>query len=149
MQKYLNETQTLIEAERKLSKIISYQNQIQPYYTEDMLSNIEIWEPVIYKNIKLNMYEVSNYGRVRNIHTGKILSQFSDKGRYLYIGVQTCDNERRTITIHRLVATAFIPKTEEDLLLGRDTVNHINLFPNDNRYINLEWVTNEENLAYS
>lgn len=33
----------------------------------------EIWKPLRYFRIKRDMYEVSNYGRIRNIKTNKIL----------------------------------------------------------------------------
>lgn len=151
-EKYLNQTQTIEQAIQKQKEIIQWQQQVQPMYSDYFLDThpeIEEWRPVVYGNIKRDMYEVSNYARVRNIHTGRILAQFTDVHKYKYIGVQTVDNGRRTISLHRLTATAYIPKTEEDILLGRDTVNHMNLFSDDNRACNLEWTTNEENIAYS
>ena len=151
-EKYLNQTQTIEQAIQKQKEIIQWQQQVQPMYSDYFLDThpeIEEWRPVVYSNIKRDMYEVSNYSRVRNIHTGRILAQVYGSTRYRYIGVQTVDNGRRSVNVYRLVATAFIPKTEEDILLGRDTVNHINLFPDDSRVCNLESTTNEENLAYA
>ena len=151
-EKYLNQTQTIEQAIQKQKEIIQWQQQVQPMYSDYFLDThpeIELWRPVVYGNIKRDMYEVSNYARVRNIHTGRILAQATDKFRYMYVGLQTQNNQRTTITVHRLVATAFIPKTEEDILLGRDTVNHVNLFPDDNRPCNLEWTTGPENTRYA
>ena len=48
--------------------------------------------------------------------------------------------------MHRLVAQAFIPKTEEDLELGRNLVNHLDGNPSHNWAWNLEWCTNGENM---
>ena len=50
--------------------------------------------------------------------------------------------------IHRFIAEHFIPKTEEDMLLGRTIVDHITHYPkgiNINDVRNLRWCTNKEN----
>lgn len=50
--------------------------------------------------------------------------------------------------IHRIIATLFIPKTEEDVKLGRNTVDHIKHNPigmNVNDVRNLRWCTQKEN----
>lgn len=51
---------------------------------------------------------------------------------------------RRTERIHRLVAKAFVPNPE-----NKPFVNHINCNPADNDATNLEWCTQQENLAHS
>jgi len=95
-------------------------------------------------NIKDNMYFISDLGRVFNIITGKEVSQSPSSG-YRTVALQTNTNERKTFNVHRLVAIGFIPKTYEDIALGRDIVNHKNLNRSNNFYLNLEWVTYEEN----
>lgn len=50
--------------------------------------------------------------------------------------------------VHSLIATLFIPKTEEDIKLGRTTVDHITHNPigmNVNDVRNLRWCTPKEN----
>lgn len=42
------------------------ENNIMQGGGENMSVDAEIWKPIIYKDIKINMYEVSNFGRVRN-----------------------------------------------------------------------------------
>ena len=65
---------------------------------------MEIWKNVNLKNYE--MYEVSNLGNVRR--NGKLLKKGVD--RYGYLRVNLCNNNiRKTRTIHRLVALAFIP----------------------------------------
>ena len=53
------------------------------------------------------------------------------------------------VLVHRLVAQAFIPKTEEDLELGRNLVNHLDGNPSHNWAWNLEWCTNGENMQHA
>jgi hypothetical protein len=54
-----------------------------------------------YKIIK--NYEVSTLGNIRNIKTGKILKGELNSGGYLHVNLS-----RKTMTVHRLVALAFI-----------------------------------------
>lgn len=107
----------------------------------------EVFVDVESFNIKPGMYSVSNTGKVLSKTTGKELSQIMMDG-YKFVGVQT-DSGRRTIGVHRLVASAFIPKTEEDVRIGRDFVNHKDLDRTNNMCTNLEWVTNLENINHA
>ena len=53
--------------------------------------------------------------------------------------------------VHALIATLFIPKTEEDKKLGRNTVDHITHNPigmNINDVRNLRWCTSKENANF-
>lgn len=105
----------------------------------------KIIDDYIAPNVKENMYAVSTYGRVFNIRTGKELAQAHGVDGHLSTGLQLKDSSRKTFSIHRLVALAFVPKTELDILLGRNTVNHKDLCPWNNYYKNLEWTTDLEN----
>lgn len=114
------------------------------------LHNLEMFKLIddyIAPNVKLNMYAISSYGRVFNIRTGRQLAQVSGIDGHLSTGLQLKDSSRRTFYIHRLVALAFVPKTQEDILMGRDVVNHKDLCPWNNYYRNLEWTTTEENIT--
>lgn len=97
-------------------------------------------------------YEVSNLGRVRSIdrishridgadmyRAGKVISS-QDNGRgYLMVNLYKYNKGKR-FYIHRLVAEAFIPNTN-----NLRAVDHINSNRIDNRPTNLEWVTTAEN----
>lgn len=58
---------------------------------------------------------------------------------YLKIGLHK-DNKIEQVSVHRLVALAFVPNPE-----GKPEVNHINEDKTDNRACNLCWMTHEEN----
>lgn len=108
----------------------------------------EIWLPIEIKNIK-NIYEVSNMGRVRKVmdrNTGKILSepkiisQHTKNIGYTSVGIRL-NGKTKGFLVHRLVASAFIPKNNNN----KNIVNHINHIKTDNRASNLEWVTRTQN----
>ena len=50
------------------------------------------------------------------------------------------DGEKRSVSVHRLVASAFLPNPA-----SKPEVNHINGDRSDNRVENLEWATRSEN----
>ncbi len=96
----------------------------------------------IWKKIRgHNMYEVSNIGRVRSYRrrTVNILSPGLSKRGYYHINF-TYNQKATTISMHRLVATAFIPNPK-----NKPWINHKNGIKTDNRVENLEWCTPSEN----
>lgn len=118
---------------------------------------MEKWKPV--KGFE-NFYEVSDLGRVRRkegkVRTGikhneyktvhqRILKPHLKRNGYLSVDL-SMDNIVKTISVHKLVATAFCekPDTEEQLV-----VNHINCIKSDNRAENLEWVTPQRNREHA
>lgn len=63
-----------------------------------------------------------------------------------YVVVCLCnDGTRKMHTIHRLVAEAFLEKTDD---LKTD-VNHLDLKKDNNHYTNLEWCTKSENSKHA
>lgn len=90
------------------------------------------------------LYAVSNYGRVKSLCRKKerVLKPCVRNG---YAYVVLCRNgEMSRHSIHRLVATVFVPNTE-----GKLEVNHIDGKRLNNNAINLEWVSRSENQKHA
>ena len=90
------------------------------------------------------LYQVSNMGRVRSLnymHTGKIreISQRTKKTGYQDVLLHK-NGKRKLWSVHRLVATAFIPNPD-----NKPEVDHIDTNPSNNNVDNLRWVTSLEN----
>lgn len=98
----------------------------------------EQWRPVA----GFSKYEVSNKGRVKSLYTGKILHLNATPTGYLYASMVE-NGKHFSKSVHRLVAQAFVPNTEE-----KPEVNHLNENRADNRPENLEWCTRSENNNY-
>lgn len=110
----------------------------------------EIWKDV---NEYEGLYQVSNLGRIKSLEgkkivflkhlsKEKILIVKKNRCGYLYVGLSK-DLKRKSYTIHRLIAKAFIQNPDNKL-----TVNHINGIKTDNRVENLEWNTSTENVYH-
>lgn len=115
-----------------------------PMGIEEDINN-EIWKPCIGFETK---YLVSNLGRVKSIgnyNTCKkgIISPMCDRCGYFHVRLYD-NNKSQDISVHRLVALAFIPNPN-----NFKYVNHKNKNTKDNRAENLEWCTNSYNIAYS
>ena len=102
------------------------------------------------------LYQVSSLGNVRSLNRvntnnrcikrelkGRILKQSDDGKGYLTVSLSR-NNKTVSRTVHSLVASNFIQKTR-----ATTQVNHISGVKNDNRVINLEWVTASENLLHA
>ena len=113
---------------------------------------IEEWRPIVgYEGL----YEVSNTGQVRSfdryvkysngrlhLHKGKVLSPIKDRDGYLQVNL--CYSGRiNSIKIHRLVAQAFIPNSD-----NLPYVNHKDEVKTNNSVDNLEWCDVKYNNNY-
>lgn len=101
----------------------------------------EVWKPV---RGYFNLYEASNYGRVRSLnynHTGKtrLLSPGKTTGGYLQV-VLYKDGKLKGFRVHRLVWEAFNGPIPEGM-----QINHLSEDKTDNRLENLSLVSAKEN----
>lgn len=95
-------------------------------------------------------YSINANGDVYSFKTNKMLKRRTDINGDGYQAYQLCKNGKvYTCSIHRLVAINFLPRTEEDIRLGRTYINHKDCNPQNNHVTNLEWCTLAENIQYA
>lgn len=102
----------------------------------------EIWRDI--KGYE-GLYQVSNLGRVRNKKRNRVISQHNRSHGYLGVMLYDVNRDKdghgKHFSVHRLVATAFIPNTN-----NYPEVNHIDENKQNNRASNLEWCTRLYNM---
>ena len=101
----------------------------------------EIWKD---KKDYEGHYQVSNCGRVKSIKFGKerILKLIKNKDGYLYVNLYK-NSIKKKYKVHRLVAEAFIPNTN-----NYKEVNHKDECKTNNVVTNLEWCDRKYNNNY-
>lgn len=97
----------------------------------------EIWKDIEGYEGK---YKISNYGKVKSLKNNIILKETISNSKYLYVTLYNLNGKQKKHTIHRLVAQAFIPNSNEYLV-----VNHIDGNKTNNKMDNLEWCTYSHN----
>ena len=116
-----------------------------------MENQVEIWK----SHPDITGIEVSTLGRVRTLDRvvpcrgngtrfvkGHVLKQRVNNYGYLLVNIPIA-GKWATKSVHRLVAQTFIPNHD-----GMPEINHKDNNPLNNNASNLEWCTNEYNIAY-
>lgn len=99
----------------------------------------EIWKDI---DGYVGKYQVSNLGNVRR--AGKRILKPQKRGQgYLSVWLYDGHNNAKQLSVHRLVANAFIPNPE-----GLAEVNHLDECKQNNRAENLAWCSHMENCVY-
>ena len=88
-----------------------------------------------------NRYVMCKNG-VKQFVKGRILKQYPNNGGYMRVSVSV-NGKRMNLLVHRIVASAFIPNSD-----NLPEVNHSDNNPANNAVSNLEWCTSQYNTAY-
>lgn len=110
---------------------------------------MEEWKPVNDK------YEVSDFGRVRNSKTKRVLKERIYDDGYSKVVLYGDNSKQISKTIHRLVVEAFIPIPSDELIQweistgNKLQINHIDGDKQNNLASNLEWCTPQENIQHA
>jgi hypothetical protein len=127
--------------------------RLKPFAKGLFTGLVETWLPV--KGYE-GHYEISSFGRVKSLARmrksarggfaplrERIMKPKTTK--YGYLTVHLLDHGRTSWpSIHRLVADAFIPNTD-----NKPTVNHIDADKTNNNVSNLEWATHSEQMTHA
>lgn len=111
----------------------------------------EIWENI---NEFCGLYQISNLGRIKSLfridsmgrkYEELILRQTKDSNGYCYVTLKhNISKLRKTIAVHRLVGIYFIKN-----IYNLPNIHHIDCNPSNNKYNNLLWVTQKQNIEFS
>ena len=103
---------------------------------------MEEWKRIVYNGVEYE-YEVSTKGgKVRNIKTGRIMSEFISNDGYAFV-VLSLNGKKKRFSVHRLVATMFIPNPD-----NLPEVDHIDRNRSNNSVENLRWVSHRDNVLH-
>lgn len=101
-------------------------------------------------------YEVSNFGRVKNNKTGKILAQSHNNKGYLKISLRDSSSKQHTFLVHRLVSLYFLDPPSQELQDAstktkdkKVLVNHKDGNKLNNHIDNLEWTDHSKNAKHA
>ena len=89
-----------------------------------------------------NIYGITSCGRVYSYKSKKFLTPKHTRNGYLIVGLCK-DGERKFYFIHRLVAMAYLPNTE-----NLPEINHKDENKTNNCLQNLEWCDHKYNVNY-
>lgn len=100
----------------------------------------EIWKDIIGY---AGRYQVSNLGRVKSfaVYSEGIILKPGIRKAYLKVVLSKGDGSTTTVSIHRLVAEAFIPNPD-----NLPIVMHLDDDPKNNTVTNLQWGSFKDNM---
>jgi hypothetical protein len=103
-----------------------------------------MWLDIELDNIK-PLYQINQYGEIKNKKTGKKLKHKITKHGYHEVGLLRYDNTVKWIRVHRLILLTF-PFVSYTF---QNEGNHKDCNKDNNTVDNLEWCTPEENLEHA
>ena len=95
--------------------------------------------------LRENLYEASSYGRIRSLsNRARVLKLFTLADGYHSVNLRNAEGVYKTERVARLIGSVFLENPE-----NKPEINHKNFVRNDDRVLNLEWCTKEENIKHS
>lgn len=88
------------------------------------------------------LYAITSCGKVWSYRRKKFLKPGTNRHGYEYV-VLSVDGQKKTLTVHRLVAETYISNPD-----NKPEVNHKDENKANNNINNLEWITKKENVNY-
>ncbi len=90
-----------------------------------------------------NRYQIDEVGQIRNASTLTMVSSCPDKDGYLQIGLRKLGIRKKFFfKIHKLVSLCFLKIPDN---ISEMQIDHIDRNKVNNNYLNLRWVTQQEN----
>jgi hypothetical protein len=153
---YIDKLRCIFKQKMAKEQTLYYNNlSIQDilYLDKNGIEKTEQWKDVVgYEGL----YMVSDLGRVKGLHRKrtsisgkkmvffeKIITQNISTGGYVLVSLSNGYKNIKKVRTHRIVAIAFISNAD------KAQVNHINGIKTDNRVVNLEWATSQENVLHA
>lgn len=91
-----------------------------------------------------NQYKINKMGIVFYKDTRIIVKSHPCRNGYRRVWIKTNNGKQKAMSVHRLVAKAFIPNSKR-----RPCINHKDGDKNNNFYQNLEWITHSTNTQHA
>lgn len=108
-------------------------------YRERIEKGIEIW--VSMKELGFSKYQLSSFGKAKNVLTAHLLKKSANSDKYLVLNLSTDDNKHKRLRLHRLLAMIFLRKPADEKAV---TVDHLDRNILNNDLDNLRWATPSE-----
>ena len=126
MEQQMNELLQMYKIQRKI---------IEKHQINMIQFNVEVWKIINgYDN-----YQISSFGRVRNIISGNVLKPQVGTTGYYQVSLHK-NGKSKNNKIHKLVANAFINN-----LSNKRNIDHMDNERLNNHVSNLRWCTSQEN----
>lgn len=105
-------------------------------------TGVEEWRDITDPRVVPGRYQVSSFGRVRDLKRDIVFLQHTDRDGYLHISLARADGTIGGYSVHRLVAFAFLAAPEDPSYV----IDHIDGNPQNNNADNLQWCSQMENI---
>lgn len=129
---------------KHLEKVVRFSNRPEQVV---FIDTKEYWQDISCYDIMPSMYEISTFGRVREIGKEEEIKQFGSQ--YNYVKLQcdgTLGRDESPFSVHRLMGYSFLMDQKRP---DQNEINHIKGKGKGNHLNNLEWLSSEENEKHS